>query len=132
MAKSIPITQSPLGTGRRGATLITGTITLTAAGAVASYVCEYMPSTLGAVKNAAAGRYDLNFIRKFKNLRFVGCGLINTQGAAFGNAVGNTIQARTATTNFAATLQVFLASSGADTDTTSGNIIWFCFEGQDR
>lgn len=133
MAKSLPITQAPLGTGRRGATLITGTILIGASGAVTSYVCEYMPSSGGAVKNAAAGRYDLLFIRKFKNLRVVGLSISGPATVAFGNTDGNAIQPRNAATaGFHATIQTFLASSGADTNTTSGNIVNFTFEGQDR
>jgi hypothetical protein len=138
-----PIGLGILGTFRRGEQLITGTITVTAAGAIASVSCEQAPGTTGTlassrsnygfcVKNAAAGRYDLAFFRKFRNLRYLGGGIMKAGGGAFGNAAANTIQPRVATTNADATLQAFLASTGADTDVASGDIIHFAFAGQLR
>ena len=132
-----------LGTFRRGDLLITGTITVGAAGAISSVSCEQAPGTTGTlasnranygfcVKNAAAGRYDLAFFRKFRNLRFLGAGIMKAGGGAFGNTSANTIQPRVATSNADATLQAFLASSGADTDVASGDIIHFAFIGQLR
>lgn len=131
MARRIPSVMRSLGTYRRSAVVITGAITIGAAGAVTSYACEACDNTGGIVKNAAAGRYDIVFLRKFRNFRLVGApGILGPATAAFGNADGNTAQWRPATTNFHATLQTFLASSGADTNTTSGNVIHFAIEVQ--
>ena len=84
------------------------------------------------VKNAAAGRYDIALYRKLRNIRVVGVSLMKAGGGAFGNAVANTIQPRVPTTNADATLQAFLASTGADTDIASGDIIHFELVGQIR
>jgi hypothetical protein len=132
------VTRPPLdlkqrGTGRRGEVEISGTITITAAGAVASVSCEYAPNITGTLgtnrgiilKNAAAGRYDLSFLRKFKNVRPGSVNLIKAGGGAFGNTNANAVNWRVATTNADATIQAYLASSGADTDIASGDIITF-------
>lgn len=143
MAAREPLGMGSLGTFRRGTLLITGTITITAAGAIASVSCEQAPGTTGTLastranygfclKNAAAGRYDLAFLRKPRNLRYLGGGIMKAGGGAFGNVSANALQPRVATTNADATLQAFLASSGADTDVASGDIIHFAFEGQFR
>ena len=137
-----PITMAQRGTARRGEVEISGTITITAAGAIASVSCEYAPGTTGTLassranygfclKNAAAGRYDIALIRKYRNVRLGSVTLIKAGGGAFGNAVANTIQWRVATTNADATIQAFLASSGADTDIASGDIISFTMVAQE-
>lgn len=130
MAVKPPYPMKIRGTGRRGEVLITGTITIGASGAVSSFACEFCPSN-GIVKNAAAGRYDIVFARKYKNLRTLSCSITGPASAAFGNTDGNAVQFRPATSTFHATLQVFLASSGVDTNTTSGNVINFTIVGQD-
>jgi len=143
MGAKEPIALNNMGTFRRGEIAITGTITITAAGAIASVACEYAPGTTGTlaasranygfiVKNAAAGRYDIALYRKLRNIRVVGVSLMKAGGGAFGNAVANTIQPRVPTTNADATLQAFLASTGADTDIASGDIIHFELVGQIR
>ena len=143
MGAKEPIVLNNLGTFRRGEVSITGTITITAAGAIASVSCEFAPGITGTlaasranygfiVKNAAAGRYDIALYRKLRNIRVVGVSLMKAGGGAFGNAVANTIQPRVPTTNADATLQAFLASTGADTDIASGDIIHFELVGQIR
>lgn len=131
MTVRAPLTMQQRGTGRRGEVEISGTILVGAAGAVTSFACEYMASG-GVVKNAAAGRYDLLFVRKFKNIRVSPSpSITGPASAAFGNTAGNLAQWRPATAGFMATLQVFLASTGADTDTTGGNIINFSLVAQE-
>lgn len=133
MARRRPVALPDRGTYRRGDVRITGRIVIGASGAVTSYECEACDTTGGVVKNAAAGRYDILFFRKFRNLRFAGPPtVVGPATAAFGNAAGNIANWRvTPTTNFHATLQVYLASSGADTDTTSGNEVHFTLWGQE-
>lgn len=127
-----------LATGRRGEVNIIGVITVGASGAVTSVACEYAPNITGTLgtdrgmilKNATAGRYDISFSRKFKNLRFLGGGVnVNGAGApSAGTQVFNRFGAGL-TTNADATIQVTNAAL-ADTDATSGNTIYFCFSGQ--
>lgn len=124
------------GTGRRGELEISGTITITAAGAISAVTCEYAPGTTGTiassragygfiVKNAAAGRYDIALLRKYRSIRLGSLVLVKAGGGAFGNVNANLIQWRVATTSADATIQALLASSGADTDIASGDIISF-------
>lgn len=136
MAVRQPLELKQRGTGRRGELEISGTITITAAGAISAVACEFAPGTTGTlastragygfiVKNAAAGRYDIALIRKFKNIRVGTAQLVKAGGGAFGNTNANMIQWRVATTNADATIQGLLASTGADTDLASGDIITF-------
>ena len=137
-----PITMAQRGTGRRGELEISGTITITAAGAISAVSCEHAPGTTGTlastranygfiVKNAAAGRYDIALISKYRNIRLGSVVLIKAGGGAFGNVNANLIQWRVATTNADATIQGLLASSGADTDIASGDIISFSMSVQE-
>lgn len=136
-----PITQRQRGTGRRGEVEISGTITITAAGAISAVSCEYAPATTGTLastranygfclKNAAAGRYDIALIRKFRNIR-LGSVVLQKASGAFGNTNANLVQWRAATTNADATIQALLASSGADTDIASGDIIHWSLVAQE-
>lgn len=136
MGRAVPITMQQRGTGRRGELEISGTITITAAGAISAVACEYAPGSSGTlaatraaygfiVKNAAAGRYDIALIRKYRSIRLGAVVLVKAGGGAFGNAVCNIINWRVATSNADATIQGYLASSGADTDLASGDIISF-------
>src|SRR5262245_17149658 len=137
MAKpAVPITQPQRGSGRRGELEINGTITIGGSGAITAVSCEHAPGTTGTlastragygfiVKNAAAGRYDIALIRKYRNIRLGSVILQKAGGGAFGNTNANLIQWRVQTTNADATIQALLASSGADTDIASGDIIHF-------
>lgn len=136
MGRAVPITMAQRGTGRRGELEISGTILITAAGAISSVACEHAPGITGTLastraaygfclKNAAAGRYDIALIRKYKNIRLGSVSLVKAGGGAFGNTNANLIQWRVATSNADATIQGLLASSGADTDIASGDIISF-------
>lgn len=115
------------GGGRRGVNRITGTITITAAGAILSQTGELYT----AVKNAAAGRYDLTLDRVYRNIRFLGATLTRPDTTAFGNVSANVIQGQAGATLGTFTLQGILASSGADTDVKSGHIIGFELEVQE-
>lgn len=117
------------GGGRRGVGMITGILTIGAAGAITAGATGELYT---AVKNAAAGRYDITFDRTYRTQpRFIGATLVATDTAAFGNANGNTVNGRSSATNNGATLQAFLASSGADTNIASGYQIHFAFEVQE-
>lgn len=129
-----------LATGRRGEINIIGIITVGASGAVTSVACEYAPLTTGTLgtdrgmilKNAAAGRYDISFLRKFKNIRFLGGGVTTNGSGALGNTAGTQVNNRIGaglTAGADVTLQASNAA-GTDTDVTSGNLIYFCFSGQ--
>lgn len=133
---SVPITMQQRGTGRRGELEISGTITITAAGAISAVSCEYAPAITGTlastranygfiIKNAAAGRYDIALAKKYRNIRLGSLALVKAGGGAFGNTNANLLQWRVATTNADATIQGLLASTGADTDLASGDIISF-------
>ena len=121
--------QPARGTGRRAEIDITGTITITAAGAILSQVGEL--ST--AVKNAAAGRYDLTFDRVYKagSVRFLSAQLTRPDTTAFGNVSANVMQGQAGADAGHATLQGILASSGADTDVKSGHTITYHFVAQE-
>jgi hypothetical protein len=122
--------QRTRGTGRRGEVAISGTITITAAGAILSQTGEL--ST--AAKNAAAGRYDIVFDRVYRtgSIRFNGAMLVRPDTTAFGNTSANMIQGQVAQSAAVhATLQGILASSGADTDVKSGHIIHYEFIAQE-
>ena len=61
------------GTYRRGEIQISGKITIGAAGAVSSFVCEAVDSSTGVVKtNGKTGRYTVTLLRKYRNPRMVG------------------------------------------------------------
>lgn len=129
MGAKAPLTLEQRGTLRRGEVEITGTILIGASGAVTSFSCEGATSI---VKNAAAGRYDILLYRKYRNIRFPGApSILGPASAAFGNTDGNVAQWRPATSGFHATIQVFLASSGADTNTTSANVVHFSLVAQE-
>src|SRR5262245_53196966 len=130
MAVKPPAITPAVGHGRPRAVIITGTITVGGSGAVSSFACEQCATSTGIVKNAAAGRYDIVFMQKYRNLRVIGCGLNKASGGAFGNTNANTVQHRPATSGYSVTLQALLASSGADTDVASGDIIHFAVEAQ--
>ena len=122
--------QRTRGTGRRGEVSISGTITITAAGAIASQTGEL--ST--AAKNAAAGRYDIVFDRVYRtgSIRYVGATLVRPDTTAFGNVSANILEGQVAQTAAVhATIQGILASSGADTDVKSGHIIHYEFVAQE-
>lgn len=115
--------QNQRGTGRRAEISITGTITITAAGAIASQVGELAT----AVKNAAAGRYDLTFDRVYKagTVRLLAAYLVRPDTTAFGNVSANMIQGQAGADAGHFTLQGILASTGADTDVKSGHVIHY-------
>jgi hypothetical protein len=112
----------------RASDIITGTIVLTAAGAISS-TTGFCPSAAagvapGVVKTAAkTARYTVTLDRKYRFIRPVGApSIIGPTDVAFGNAAGNVAEYRNVGTQ-SFDVQVFLASSGADTESTSGNII---------
>lgn len=115
--------------GRRGVGYITGILTIGASGAITAGATGELYT---AVKNAAAGRYDLTFDRLYRTQpRFVGATVVRNGTASFGNTNGNTVNGQIGATNGTATLQAFLASSGVDTDIASTSQIHFCFEVQE-
>lgn len=119
----------PRGSGRRGEDTISGTITVGAAGAITSQTGE----AVTAVKNAAAGRYDLTFDRIYKtgSVRFDNAMLVRPDTTAFGNVSANVVQGQAGADAGHATLQGILASSGADTDVKSGHVIHYSFTVQE-
>lgn len=119
--------RSVRGAGKRGLVLLTGTITIGGAGAVSALVGDCTSTTLAAdnsiTKTAAkTGRYSVTLDRKYLVTGRPWAMLEGPADAAFGNVAGNALAVR----NVAAKtfdVQVFLASSGVDTETTSGNKI---------
>ena len=137
-----PLVSKQRGTERRAEVEISGIITITAAGAVASVSCEAAPNITGTLaknagvilKNAAAGRYDIAFLKRYKNIRFNGAWVRKNGAGAFGNTNANACSDRIGagiTTNADATLQAYLASTGADTDLASGDQIAFSYVAQE-
>jgi hypothetical protein len=121
--------QQTRGTGRRAEITINGTITVGAAGAITSQTGELVT----AVKNAAAGRYDLTFDRIYKtgSVRCDCAMLFRPDTTAFGNVSANVVQGQAGADAGHATLQGILASSGADTDVKSGHVIHYSFTAQE-
>ena len=118
-----------LGTYRRGAVVITGTILIGASGAVTSFVCEAVDSSTGIVKTAAkTGRYTVTFLRKYKNVRVCSMELIGPTDAALTATDGNDLFVR----NLAGTGFDIQArqTSYADANPASGNSIHFTVEAQ--
>jgi hypothetical protein len=142
MAVTRPINLETVQVARRGTVYISGAITITAAGAISAVACEYAPLFAGAaglqgtiLKDAAAGRYNVTLLRKFRGaLRLVSCSLTNPSATvAQGNTNGNAVTFRPSATQVAGqtfSIQAFLASSGADTDVITGTIISFLVEAQ--
>lgn len=134
------VTRAPLdlysrGTNRRGVLEISGAITVGAAGAVTSVSCEMAPGIAGAVgtagtilKDAAAGRYNVTFLRRFKGIRFTGCNLTHSGTGAFTGA--SSIYGRPGlVANQSVTIQGLVGL--VDTDITSGYVITFTVEVQE-
>lgn len=114
--------------GRRNTVILTGTITIGAAGAVSSSSAECATVVKTATKT---GRYTVTLDRKYRSVRGLGApGLVGPADAAFGNAAANAAQYRNVSTQ-TFDIQLFLASSGADTETTSGNVIHWAVEAQE-
>src|SRR4051812_1936437 len=109
---AVKFKQQQRGTGRRAEVTISGTITVGASGAITSQTGELAV----AVKNAAAGRYDLTFDRVYKagSVRFVGAMIVRPGTVSFGNTSANMVQGQAGATNDKATLQAILASTGVD------------------
>jgi hypothetical protein len=121
-----------LKSGARGQDVLSGTITLGSSGAISS-VTGYLPitttaATFGVIKTASkTGRYSLNFGRKYKTLKVVGLSIVGPTDATFGNTNANATGVRNQATD-SVDLQLFLASSGADTDGASGYVINWAIE----
>jgi len=116
--------------GRRGAVIITGTITLTAAGAIASQDSECAT----AVKTATeTGRYTLTLDRKYLKIRALGApSLVGPADATFGNTDANQAQWRNLATAADQEFDIQLMNDvGADTDGASGYIIHWAVEAQE-
>lgn len=110
------------GTGRRGEVSITGIILVGAAGAITTHTSELAT----ALKNAAAGRYDLTFDRVYKGTpRLLSAHIVRPSTTPFGNTAANLVQGQAGATNGTFTLQAILASTGVDTDVLSTNSIHY-------
>ena len=110
--------------GARGETVISGSFTIGAAGAItatAGFVTSRAAGLApGIVKTAAkTGRYTVLLDRTYKSLRFLGApGIVGAADAAIGNASGNIGFFRNAS-GAGFDVQLALASTGADTDATN-------------
>lgn len=117
-----------LGASRRTARVFAGTVTIGGSGAVSSQAGE---AGTVAKTGSEVGRYTLTFSRKLLNVRLLGApGIVGPADAAFGNTAANAAQWRNASAT-SVDIQLFLASSGADTETTSGNIVHYAIEAQE-
>lgn len=107
----------------RGWVELSGTITIGAAGAVSSSDGD----AITVVKTGSeVGRYTLTLDRTYLKVRAQGApGIVGPADTAFGNTDANAAQWRGIAASAVSTVQIqlFLASSGADTETTSGNVI---------
>lgn len=142
MAVTRPINLETVQVPRRGVVYVSGAFTIGAAGAITAVSCDYAPLFAGAaglqgtiLKDAAAGRYNVTLLRKFRGaLRLIGCALTNPSASvAQGNTNGNALTFRPSASQVAGqtfSLQAYLASSGADTDVITGTIISFMVEAQ--
>jgi hypothetical protein len=129
MAVQAPALSPAIGHGRPRAVVITGKITIGAAGAVASFECEQCSST-GIVKTGSeTGRYTVTLLKKYRNLRPIGApalqgpadaALTSTDGwfLSYRNITGQTFDIQAS--------QVSLA----DANPTNGNVIFFAVEAQ--
>jgi hypothetical protein len=128
MARTVPRMKFPLrgGGGRRGECLLSSSFTLGSSGAIAS-AAGFFPSAaagvFGVVKTAAkTGRYTFTTDRKYKSLRGVSVVITGPADTAMGNTAANAGCFRNVTTS-GFDVQLFLASSGADTDGASGYVV---------
>lgn len=106
----------------RGWVHLAGTITIGAAGAVSSSDGDATAAAVGS----ETGRYRLTFDRTYLKVRAMGApGIVGPADTAFGNTDANMCQWRNLAASAVSTadIQCILASSGADTATTSGNVI---------
>jgi hypothetical protein len=117
------------GTARRNEVEITGSILVGASGAVTSVVCEEAPNITGSagtagsiLKDAAAGRYNITFFRKFASIRMTGAMIKHSGTGAFTGAVY--IQERPGLVANQS-LQLQALATTVDTDVTSGYTIEF-------
>jgi hypothetical protein len=112
--------------GRRLPAKVWGSVTLGSSGAIASttgFWASKAATIFGVVKTASkTGRYSFTMDRTYRTLRVTGVSIVGPTDAAFGNTNANAIQVRNQTTS-SFDLQLFLASSGADTDGASGTVI---------
>lgn len=99
------------------------TLTLGASGAVAS--SDIQGGAMTVIKTAAkTGRYSYTLHRGFGKIKFVVASLEGPADTAMGNTDGNSCCVRNVNASAGTfDVQTFLASSGADTNSTSGNII---------
>lgn len=124
----VSLKQPPHGEGRVRLVRLTGVITVGAAGAVGSATADGYATV--AKTAAEVGRYTVTLDRKYRSIRVLGVSLEGPADAALGNAAGNLMSARNvATQTF--DVQCSLASTGADTETTSGNKIHWAVEVQE-
>jgi hypothetical protein len=117
-----------VGTYRRGAVTITGTLLIGAAGVLTSFACEAVGTT-GIVKTSAkTGRYTVTFLRKYRNLRVTSLVLTGPADAALTATDGCILSVRNVTGN-GFDIQASQVSL-ADANPTNGNSINFTCEGQ--
>ena len=129
-----PLDLSQRGTFRRNEVEITGTILVGAAGAVTSTNCEIAPNITGAVgsagsilKDAAAGRYNITFLRRFKFMRSFSGSIVHSGTGAFTGATGVLFRPGLVANQ---SLQLQATAGTVDTDVTSGYTIHFSCVGQ--
>jgi hypothetical protein len=112
------------GAGQRGWVVLAGTVTIGAAGAVSALAGDCTKTTAGdssVIKTATeVGRYTVTLDRKYRRIIPLGVTLEGPADAALGNTDANLCSVRVVGTQ-SLLLQLSLASSGADTETTSGN-----------
>lgn len=117
---------SPAGVpGKRRVTIMTGTFTIGAAGAITAQMSS--ESSGGAATKTATktGRYDILTYRPWDKFVLV-ASIIGPADAAFGNTAANTTGVRNVTpasTTSQGQIQGILASTGADTDFASGTVV---------
>lgn len=135
MANRPPLTQTARGTYRRAVVEFSGTILVGAAGAVTSVSCEMAPNIIGAVgsagsilKNAAAGRYDVTFLRKLRNIRFTGGNIVHSGTGAFAGATGVLGRPGLVANQ---SIEIQCTANTVDTDVTSGYTVVFTGEAQE-
>lgn len=114
-----------LGTNCANSKTLHGSFTLGSSGAVAS---SDIPGGFCTITktNAKTARYSMKLHRGYGRLQNLVPTLEGPADAAFGNTVGNAVGLRNMNASAGtADIQIFLASSGADTDGASGYVVRF-------
>jgi hypothetical protein len=103
-------------------TILSGTFTIGAAGAITAQDGTAIAGWTAAKVAGKTGRYTLTFHRKFKRCKVAHANIVGDTDTAFGNTAANQVQNRNKSAS-SVDVQAFLSSSGADTELASGTVV---------